>query len=360
MLTVSVALTTYNGRQFLPEQLRSLSSQTQLPCELVVGDDCSSDDTRSIVERFAHGAPFPVKLAKNPQRLGWARNFVEVAARCTGDLIAFCDQDDSWEPGKIERCAARFAPDVQLVYHDALIVDAQLAPYGRLTRLPPGASEGTAFELPPFRNPYGFSMVFRRGLADFSGLHETSLDPDRAGQPMAHDQFFFFLASALGHVRHVPECLAKYRQHGANVVGPGVRKPLSYRLRGITEAECDLRARAAESRSHLLQCLSEIVPAEKTAQLNRLADRYGRLAAQYRLRTIVHSRLALRSRVASLLRLAALGYGGGPWSFGWRAGLKDAFAALETSPLLTLEKALGSGLRRLREIRVSAARSDRR
>src|SRR6478609_12105203 len=104
--TVSVAMATYNGAKFLQAQLDSLAAQTQLPDELVVGDDGSSDDTLAILEAFAASAPFPVRVDRNETRPDYGDNFMRTALRCTGDYIAFCDQDDVWLPEKIERCAA--------------------------------------------------------------------------------------------------------------------------------------------------------------------------------------------------------------------------------------------------------------
>ena len=359
--TVSVALTTYNGQRFLLDQLESIASQTHLPDEVVIADDRSTDSTVSIIRRFSVGAPFPVKLHSNPARLGWARNFVHVAGRCSGDLIAFCDQDDVWLPNKIERCLAEFpTSDVYLVYHDALTVDAELVPYGRLRRLPLRSREATAFGLEPFRNPYGFSVVFRRRLLRFCGLHESSLDPDRDGQPMAHDQFFFFLASALGRVRYVPESLVKYRQHGGNVVGPGARRPLSYRLRGITEAQCTLRAAAAGSRAGMLERMIRTTTAEETSDLERLRDRYLNLAEAYTLRGVIHSHSTLRTRVAALARLAPKAYSSHPWAFGWKEFFKDSYAALETSFGVTIENAITAAFSKIRDIFVSLSRGARR
>ncbi|HEX8394664.1 MAG TPA: glycosyltransferase, partial [Longimicrobium sp.] len=59
---VSVALCTYNGARWLPEQLASLAAQTRLPHELVVCDDRSTDETEAVVRAFAATAPFPVRF----------------------------------------------------------------------------------------------------------------------------------------------------------------------------------------------------------------------------------------------------------------------------------------------------------
>ena len=67
-LPISVALATYNGARFLPGQLESLVRQTTTPCELVVVDDASTDETPRLLAAFAERAPFPVRLTQNGER----------------------------------------------------------------------------------------------------------------------------------------------------------------------------------------------------------------------------------------------------------------------------------------------------
>jgi len=132
---VSVAMATYNGARFIAEQLESLSRQTLPPCELVIGDDGSTDDTLNIVEAFARTAPFPVRIHRNPQRMGHADNFLHTATLCSGDLIAFCDQDDVWLETKLARCCQAFQDrDVVLAVHAAHVVDTNLTRLGRRTQ----------------------------------------------------------------------------------------------------------------------------------------------------------------------------------------------------------------------------------
>src|ERR1700721_1466926 len=108
-MSVSIAMTTYNGEAHLQEQLDSLAEQRLLPAELVIGDDGSTDDTLNILERFAGAAPFPVRIHKNPKRLGYRANFLNVARRCTSQLISFCDQDDVWSVVNLWRVVPCFA-----------------------------------------------------------------------------------------------------------------------------------------------------------------------------------------------------------------------------------------------------------
>ncbi|AHI30129.1 glycosyltransferase [Marinobacter similis] len=68
-------MATYNGGQFLYEQLQSFLAQTRLPDELIITDDCSSDTTEEIVKEFAKSAPFAVEFHRNERKLGYCGNF---------------------------------------------------------------------------------------------------------------------------------------------------------------------------------------------------------------------------------------------------------------------------------------------
>ena len=107
-VTISVAMTTFNGAAYLEEQLNSLLDQRHLPLELVIGDDGSEDETLVILERFAGRAPFPVLVQRNVRRLGFRENFIRTAERCRGELITFCDQDDIWHPDNLLKVAGMF------------------------------------------------------------------------------------------------------------------------------------------------------------------------------------------------------------------------------------------------------------
>ncbi|MCA1556539.1 MAG: glycosyltransferase, partial [Acidobacteria bacterium] len=83
----SIALCTYNGARYLPAQLDSIAAQTLLPDELVICDDCSTDETRDVITSFAARAPFAVRLYVNEVNLGSTKNFEQAISLCTGDII---------------------------------------------------------------------------------------------------------------------------------------------------------------------------------------------------------------------------------------------------------------------------------
>src|SRR6266404_87678 len=123
MISVSVAMATYNGQKFIREQLDSLAAQQCLPSELVITDDASSDKTVAILQQFAKAAPFPVHIHRYEKRVGYRANFMRAAGHCISDVIAFCDQDDIWSPWKLTRCVEPFHdPAVLLTYHNAKVV----------------------------------------------------------------------------------------------------------------------------------------------------------------------------------------------------------------------------------------------
>src|SRR5262245_8486729 len=121
----SIAMCTFNGADYLPAQLESLSKQTLRPAELIICDDGSSDSTQTILNTFAAEAPIPVSVHVNQETLGVVRNFAQAIELCSCEVIALCDQDDVWEPTKLEQIANAFTavPESGLVFSDGEIVD---------------------------------------------------------------------------------------------------------------------------------------------------------------------------------------------------------------------------------------------
>jgi len=141
-MKISIALATFNGSHYLRDQLISFITQTQLPDEVIVCDDKSTDDTHEILKWFQNKAPFAVRIFHNTTQIGCTRNFENALARCSGDLIFLSDQDDVWFPTKVEQVSSRFKElnGVHVLINDAEYADSELNPLGstvlrRLTRL---------------------------------------------------------------------------------------------------------------------------------------------------------------------------------------------------------------------------------
>ena len=220
MTTISIALATYNGARFIREQLDSLVAQTYLPSELVVTDDGSTDTTIEIVTQFAQRAPFLVRVSKNVQRLGFRANFMNCASFCSGNLIAFCDQDDVWQNNKLEGLVKHFDdPSILLACHNVALIDEHGSDLGHTVHKIDKTGKNAFRDLLPFAYCHGFTQIFRRDLLAFSKYWINSADCVEPNQPMAHDQFYVFVALLLGHVYYDDAVLAFYRQHGGNATG---------------------------------------------------------------------------------------------------------------------------------------------
>ena len=83
---ISVAMCTYNGARFLPEQLESITMQTRLPDELVICDDQSTDESAEIIKAFLPHAPFAVRLEVNESNRGSTKNFEKAIGLCQGEI----------------------------------------------------------------------------------------------------------------------------------------------------------------------------------------------------------------------------------------------------------------------------------
>ena len=220
-LSCGVAIITYNGLRYLPEQLDSITSQTKLPDHIVISDDCSTDGTWQFVEDWAKTTSIPTTLIRNTTQQGLARNFeISVRALAT-DLIFSCDQDDIWYPDKIEVMCAIMenSSEITLAHSDALLVDSTGV---SLNMTLFDGLEVTQKERDLILQGQAFGVLYRRNLvtgatAVFRKELVTAAFPQ---PPMTyHDAWLALCAAAMGKVYMVERSTIKYRQHGANLVG---------------------------------------------------------------------------------------------------------------------------------------------
>jgi glycosyltransferase involved in cell wall biosynthesis len=99
----SVAVLTYNQEKYISQTLDSILGQNHnYLYEIVIGEDCSTDNTRTIIEQYAKKYPNIVKPIYNNPNLGLLRNYYNVISHCSGKYIMECAGDDYWLPGKVE------------------------------------------------------------------------------------------------------------------------------------------------------------------------------------------------------------------------------------------------------------------
>lgn len=115
-MKLSIVLSTYNGEAYITEQLDSILNQTRKADEVLVFDDCSTDNTPQIIEQFISKHNLTTwKFVVNRENKGWRRNFMEGIWSASGDLVFPCDQDDIWMPQKLEQMEQIMADNPQIM-----------------------------------------------------------------------------------------------------------------------------------------------------------------------------------------------------------------------------------------------------
>lgn len=123
-MKISIALCTYNGSKYLTEQLESLKNQTIKADEIVVCDDCSSDNTIEILKQYKD--ILNIKIFVNNKVFGVTKNFEKAISLCNGDIIFLCDQDDIWERNKIEKMSSVFVDNnIGCVLCNGILIDEE-------------------------------------------------------------------------------------------------------------------------------------------------------------------------------------------------------------------------------------------
>jgi glycosyltransferase involved in cell wall biosynthesis len=105
LLTVSVAMITYNHEQYIRQAIEGvLKQETGFPFELVIGEDCSPDGTRRVVLDFQKRFPNQVRVITSEHNVGAHKNGHRVMNACHGKYVAFCEGDDYWHnPNKLKK-----------------------------------------------------------------------------------------------------------------------------------------------------------------------------------------------------------------------------------------------------------------
>lgn len=247
MTTFSVAMATYNGCPFIEEQLESIASQSQVPDEVVIGDDQSDDATHDVIRTVSRRHPrLQIRFRRNAERLGTTRNFQEIAGRCTGDVVVFCDQDDVWLPNRIARIADIFESDPELGYVacDGEFIDGAGKP------VPATLFSAIDFQGPErelYRSGGALHVLLRRNVITGAALavRRDLLIRTLPFEPgWVHDYYLGFALAALGRGALLDDCLIRYRRHAAQQVGaalPGVRDLLSA-ARRQSDQQCQKEA----------------------------------------------------------------------------------------------------------------------
>lgn len=221
----TVLLASYNGAQYIKEQLRSILEQQNAKFDVIVSDDNSTDNTKAIVNEFVDQKE-PVRFYTNQSGShGHKSNFN--AACCKGietqsQYFCFSDQDDVWHVDKLNKMTQRMVELEQkygantpiLIHSDLRVVDESLREIAPSFVKYQGLPNPRQHDFPKFyfQNVVtGCVTFFNRALLEVAAPIPQAV--------IVHDWWFAQCAKLFGVLDYIDEPLIDYRQHGENAIG---------------------------------------------------------------------------------------------------------------------------------------------
>lgn len=213
--TVTILMATFNGENYLVEQLESLISQTYSHWNLFIRDDGSKDKTLSILESYCI-KDTRIHLLESNTHLGPVGNFGALMDYAKNSLyIMFCDQDDIWIPEKIEISLTQMKLAESsynkkcplLLYTGKEIVNQNL----NIIKVKKKIYKNCLSNFLSQNHIYGCTIIINNALINF-----THRIPDYAQN---HDYWLILNASLYGKIIPIKENTIFYRQHLNNVTG---------------------------------------------------------------------------------------------------------------------------------------------
>ena len=232
--TLSVCIPVYNGDRYLAESLRSVFAQEFQDFEVVVADDCSTDDSAALAARCTDPR---LRVCRNEVRLGLVGNWNRCLELARGRYLALFHQDDLMQPQNLRRKVEWLDrhPDLGMVYSDVKVVEADLAVQREQWYNPTEPNEDTIFDGPEFFAKLITgenlvccpSVIFRRECFAQLGGFDPRL-------PYTADWEMWLRIALHFGVGYLSEQLVHYRVHSGNE---------THRFKGLRELEQTFRAK---------------------------------------------------------------------------------------------------------------------
>ncbi len=213
-MAIDILMSTYNGENYLENQLFSLLMQRYKEWTLYIRDDGSTDNTLSIISKFCK-LDQRIKLVEQGVNLGYGASFMKLIQYSRADYVAFCDQDDIWFEDKLLRCLEQAK---QLDDHQTpLLVCCQGYTYSDQTGTITGAltPQYQAKELKNFlflNGGYqGCLFLVNKAMIDNAKTYNKPVH--------GHDNIMCLIAHSFGKIYFLKMPLMLYRQHKLNLSG---------------------------------------------------------------------------------------------------------------------------------------------
>ena len=222
--TVDILLATFNGEKYLEEQLESLDRQEDVNVRVWANDDGSTDETLTILNRWkARGL---IEEISRTRRVGSTRVFLNLLlAHADSEFVAFCDQDDIWQPKKLAIQLLNIVNDKPgCVTSQRLFIDS----FGTVIGASKKLRKSPSFENALIENIAPGNTILMNNQA-------ISVINRFQNPPVKHyDSWIYLLLTYFGKVDYIDQPLVRYRIHEGNHIG--LRR---FNLRGFLDSAED-------------------------------------------------------------------------------------------------------------------------
>ncbi|KGH55945.1 glycosyl transferase [Oenococcus oeni S25] len=219
-LTSTVIMAAFNGSKYIYDQLDSIANQKLKPTKVIIRDDCSTDDTETIVKNFIfeHDLQNSWDFQVNPERKGWRDNFMDMVDQTNTDIVFFADQDDIWNKNKISESMKCFSEndDMEVFVSDYnfLPADQKILPKDKIDEVGDG---DVGQVIPDLHNLIirrdGCSMAFKKSIIGPLEEVYSGIRSDSNGLDQAHDQATWLAGLMRESLYHVNQPLMVHRAH---------------------------------------------------------------------------------------------------------------------------------------------------
>lgn len=245
-MRVSVVVTTYNLSRYIGQCISSVLHQTHSPYEIIIADDCSSDNTLELARKLSS----ELIIVRQGKNNGALLNTLSGLNKATGDIVAFIDGDDTWPEDKLQRVVEEFSadPSVVLVTHGHRRVNASGIPLGKFDDTHANIERILQVSNIPVRQKmfrqsilkregvwFGSAYSIRRSALDlvtFNCFINGQLDARNAYLDLVLAPFFV-ASNPSGKVAYMSDVIFDYRIHDDNSAASNtVEKQLRALVRG--------------------------------------------------------------------------------------------------------------------------------
>lgn len=209
---VSACIITYNQEEYIKNCLDGALKQVlEYDYEIVIGDDCSTDNTFKICKEYAEKYPNKIRLLSREKNMGMAGNWVDTIQNCQGKYIAICEGDDYWtDTNKLQKQVSFLEANAHyaLTFHKVSVLKTNGELVEDFLTDVPEAHETIDDVIERGNYIHTPSIVFRNIIAEFPVEFYKS--------PIA-DHFLYVLLAKHGKIKYFAEDMGVYR-HGVGVL----------------------------------------------------------------------------------------------------------------------------------------------